>query len=408
LSAIYWIIIHNQLIILFEDIPKRYYITKTYFVVMRLDANPYAAKHKPPIHGGITFDVVGDSDRTKILDYSSNINPIGPPPQVKKIIRKAELVDVYPDPDSTLLKKVLGRYNAVPSELVTVGNGASEIIYNFCYAFLSEKRIDVLIPVPTFSEYESASKLVGANISYYKTMNLNDDIDDFTRMIPHKGCVFICNPNNPTGVTISKDNMKILIRQAKKRNAVIFVDECFMELVTIGNNNHNYDSNNSMMRLVSKFDNLFVLRSLTKSFGLAGVRVGYGVGDKKMISILDKIKIPWSVSGLAQQAAIAALSVRPIPYIIKSKKMIKKESDFLINEISKIDGFKCYDTTTNFILIKTKIKSDILQNKLLKKKKILIRNCNSFVGLDNHHIRIAVRTRTENKRLIQALVNITK
>ena len=118
--------------------------------------------------------------------------------------------------------------------------------------------------------------------------------------------------------------------------------------------------------MLKKFPNLFILRSMTKSFGLAGVRIGYGIASKQIISVLNNLKIPWNVSSLAQDAAGAALC--SASYLDKTKKIIKKESKYLRNSISKIDGFECHDTTTNFILIKTKQKSKILQKKTYKEK----------------------------------------
>jgi threonine-phosphate decarboxylase len=146
--------------------------------------------------------------------------------------------------------------------------------------------------------------------------------------------------------------------------------------------------------------NLFILQSLTKSFGLAGLRVGYGLGDKKIISILHNIKIPWNVSGLSQEAAVLALSDRN--FLSKTRNLIKKEHDFLKNSISKMSGFYCFDSSTNFILIRTKTKSKTLQKRLLKKN-ILIRDCSTFHGLDENYIRIAVKTRKENAKLVLAL-----
>jgi threonine-phosphate decarboxylase len=145
---------------------------------------------------------------------------------------------------------------------------------------------------------------------------------------------------------------------------------------------------------------LFILRSLTKSFGLAGIRIGYGIGTKNLISILNQIKIPWNVSGLAQYAASAAISTPN--YLDKTKKLIQIESNYLKNNISKLEKFDCYDSVTNFILIKSKLRSSNLQKKLLRKK-ILIRDCSNFRGLNNNYIRIAVKTRKENQRLVHAL-----
>lgn len=356
--------------------------------LVKLNTNPRVREHKPSSHGGINSI---KSKKNGILDYSSNINPLGCHPGVKKYLKKQmDLLSIYPDSDSTNLKKNLEWYTKISEKLIVVGNGATEIIYNFCKAFLN-KKTPVLIPIPTFSEYEAAAKLQNCKISFFKTMNLNENFDEFLSKIPKKGCVFVCNPNNPTGVLLSKQKIKKIIQIASKKSTLVFVDECFIELS---------DPKQSVIKEIRKFENLFVLRSLTKSFGLAGIRIGYGLGNKKLVTILNNIKIPWNVSGIAQKAASAALCYHN--YLDKSSRIILKEKINLKNSISKINGFTCFNSDTNFILIKTKTKSNILQKKLLRKK-ILIRDCNSFRGLDNNYIRIAVKTSKENKKLIKAL-----
>lgn len=314
---------------------------------------------------------------------------------VRKYLKsRLGLISEYPDSNSVNLRKALKWYCKIPFEQIVIGNGATEIIYNFCKAFLN-KTTPILIPIPTFGEYESAAKLSGCKIIFFKTMDLEKDLENFIKKIPKNGCVFICNPNNPTGKLLSKKNLLKIVHDAKKKLSVVFVDESFIELVP--------DSNQSIIKYTKKFENLFILRSMTKSFGLAGIRIGYGIGSKRIISILNNLKIPWNVSGLAQDAAGAALC--SISHLKKTKKIIKNESKFLRNSISKIDGFECHDTNTNFILIKTKKKSKTLQKKLLKKK-ILIRDCSTFRGLNNNYIRIAVKTRKENKKLVKALEKI--
>ena len=308
--------------------------------------------------------------------------------------RQLGSISEYPDSDSVNLRKALQWYCKIPHEQIVIGNGATEIIYNFCKAFLS-KKTPVLIPIPTFGEYEAAAKLSGCKITFFKTMNLESNLDNFIKKIPKNGCVFVCNPNNPTGKLLPKRNLLKIIQAAKKKSSLAFVDESFIELVS--------ESNQSIIKYVKKFSNLFILRSMTKSFGLAGIRVGYGIGSKQIISILNNLKIPWNVSGLAQHAARAALC--SISYLNKAKKIIENESKYLRNSISKINGFECHDAAANFILIKTKQKSKTIQKKLLKKK-ILIRDCSSFRGLNNNYIRIAVKTRKENKKLVKALEKI--
>ncbi len=351
--------------------------------------NSAVISHRPVSHGGV-YSIANPS--LDILDFSSNINPMGPSPGVLKTIKNhLHTIPIYPDPESLILRRDLQNYTKIPISQIVVGNGATEIIYNFCKSFFSSKTT-VLIPIPTFGEYEAAAKLAGAKIKFFKTMDLKKDFNKFISKFPSNGCIFICNPNNPTGNLISKNILKKIIINAKKKNTIVFLDECFIELVP------GYDE--SMIGLIKNFDNLFILRSLTKSYGLAGIRIGYGIGTKKMISILNKIKIPWNVSGFAQLAASAA--IKTPNYLSKAKKIIQTESKFLKENISKLEDFYCYDSFTNFILIKSKLSSSHLQKKLLKKK-ILVRDCGNFRGLNNYYIRVAVKTRKENRKLLRAL-----
>ena len=354
---------------------------------MKLDSA--ISSHKPASHGGI-YSI--SNPQPDVLDFSSNINPHGPSPMVLKTIKNhLDTLHIYPDSQSLRLRENLQKYTKIPLTQIVVGNGATEIIYNFCKAFLS-KKTPVLIPVPTFSEYEVAAKLAGAKVEFFKTMDLKKDIEEFIHNLPTNGCIFICNPNNPTGKLLSKNTLKKIVTSAKKKNTLVFLDECFIELVPC--------HDGSIITLVKKYNNLFVLRSLTKSFGLAGIRIGYGIGAKKLAFTLNQIKIPWNVSGLAQHAAIAALSAPK--YLDKAKKTIQTELGYLKNNISRLENFDCFDSTTNFILIKTKFKSSNIRHDLLKEK-ILVRDCSNFRGLNQNYIRIAVKTRKENQRLVRAL-----
>lgn len=349
------------------------------------------SNHFPITHGGIYSAGLFDS---KLVDFSSNVNPLGFPASINNVIKKnLDLLSVYPDPDSTKLRETLEKFTHINKNQITIGNGATEIIYNFCKAFLKNSK--VLIPIPTFGEYESAARLSGARISFFKTMNLNKNISDLQDMITKTNCVFICNPNNPTGVLIPKRNLLRILEDAHNKSVFMFLDECFIELVP--------DLNESLINYIKEFDNLFILRSLTKSFGLAGLRIGYGLGSRKVIETLQRIKIPWNINGLAQKVANEAL--QNASHLIKTRKMIKKELQFLIDAISKISSFTCFDSSTNFILIKSKMNSKNIQKKLLEKK-ILIRDCSSFRGLDNNFIRVAVRTHKENVLLARALAEL--
>ena len=357
---------------------------------MKFKVDRSISEFQPVSHGGIYS--AGLKFDHEVIDFSSNVNPLGFPAAVKNVIKKnTELVSVYPDPTSSELRNDLENYTNVPKNQIVVGNGATEIIYNFCTAFLSKKS-RVVIPIPVFGEYEAASKLRGAQVSYLRTMNLNEKISELIRRMPRTNCIFICNPNNPTGVLLPRSNALKILEAAYNKSVLVFLDECFIELVP--------DSNQSLISKVGEFDNLFILRSLTKSFGLAGLRIGYGLASRKFIDLLMKIKIPWNVNGLAQKAASVALSNKS--HLEKTNKLIKKELKYLRDSISKVDGFTCYNSSTNFVLIKSNMSSRNIQKKLLAKK-ILVRDCSTIHGLNSRYIRIAIRTHKENVMLVKAL-----
>ncbi len=350
-----------------------------------------ASAHRPATHGG-PFSV-GRQNRP-VLDFSSSVSPAGPPPAVEaRLERGLASIGTYPDPDSWEMRKALWRYTGIPPSRIAAGNGATELIHNYCQAFLS-RGTRVLIPVPTFGEYEAAARLRGARISFLKTMDLNGSVDELIRMIPAAGCVFLCNPNNPTGALASRENVARIIAAAKKKSAHVIVDECFMELAC---------ADESVMDLTGRNGNLLVLRSLTKSFGLAGIRAGYALGPARIIGIMNRIKIPWNVSGLAQVAAVEA--VRHPAHVAGARRLIKKESEFLCSKISAMDGFRCGQTAANYILVRTRLRARTIRDRLLKHG-ILVRDCSSFRGLGGNYIRIAVRKRRDNKALIHAMGEI--
>ncbi|WP_237087701.1 pyridoxal phosphate-dependent aminotransferase [Nitrosopumilus piranensis] len=243
---------------------------------MKIRTKTSITEHHPISHGG-RFS--GGNRHIDVLDFSSNTSPAGMPSSVKSAMKKRlDEMGHYPDTDSINLLSSLKKYTRLSDSHIVVGNGAIEILYNFCNTFLSKKR--VLIPTPTFSEYESASKLADCKFTFFKTMDLSKNLDSFILQIPTNGCVFVCNPNNPTGTILPKKQLIKIISSAKNKSCLVFVDECFIELVP--------ESNQSIINLVKKYDNLFVLRSLTKSYGLAGIRIGYGIGSKTIIEILKK------------------------------------------------------------------------------------------------------------------------
>jgi threonine-phosphate decarboxylase len=215
-------------------------------------------------HGGV-YSV---NPRLVQLDCSSSINPLGTPRKAIAAIKMNanSLARNYPDPECRELKKSLSRYLGIDPEWISVGNGAIEVIYWFVQAVFVKGR--VVIPAPTFCEYELASQKAGAEVTFVPLLNLELDADQVIEKARGADAIFLCNPNNPTGILATKQIMKII--ENVDSSTRILLDECFIELADNPNAN-------TMIEQISEFDNLVILRSLTKSFGLAGLRVGYGV-----------------------------------------------------------------------------------------------------------------------------------
>jgi threonine-phosphate decarboxylase len=353
----------------------------------------------------------------EIIDFSANINPLGPPSKVIKVLKEnIDKIARYPDPEAIRLRKELSKYLKIKPENIIVGNGAVELIYLICRT-LRPKR--ALIVVPTFSEYEFALKSAGCRISFF-TLKPNSNfrlnikgliarlkkidlprpfyLSSISLQQKGRGLLFLCNPNNPTGQLISKADMSKIVDIAQKRGVFVVVDEVFMDFVK-------KNGKETLIYEATERNNLFIIRSLTKFFALPGIRIGYGIGNKKLLEKLKIHKEYWSVNTLAQIAGIAALKDKG--YIKRTKRLIPEERKFLYHKLSKIKGLKPYPSVINFILCRLtdRMNSKKLQEALIQKN-ILIRDCSSFHSLNNKYIRVAVRAHKENLRLINSLLNI--
>jgi threonine-phosphate decarboxylase len=353
---------------------------------------------KPCVHGGELWKYY--PNHWNILDFSVNVNPLSLPRKVMEAVeRSLSQIQFYPDPDSSALRNAISNYlEGISPENVIVGNGSTELIYLFCDVFIKSGD-EAIIPIPTFGEYENAVIKAGGIPKYVK---LDEDFkvnpDTLLKEIgPRTKVIFLCNPNNPTSTIIPKDDLFKIIEDSDRRNVLVLMDEDFIEFV---------DEDISMVGEVKNYKNLFILRSFTKIFGLTGLRVGYGVACEEIISLLFKGKIPWNVNCIAQAAAIAAL--QDVEYLEETRKLIREEREFLLDELKRIHGLRVFPAHANFILIdirQTGFTAAQLKEEMLKHG-ILIRDCSSFKGLDEYYIRVAVRTRHENERLLAALRSV--
>lgn len=326
------------------------------------------------------------------VDCSSNINPLGTPRNAITAIQKNAhlLAPMYPDPECSKLKAALSRYLRVNQEWISVGNGAIEIIYWFAQAFAKNR---VVIPAPTFCEYELSSHKAGAKVTLVKRHDFEIEADEIIEKAKGADALYLCNPNNPTGILGTQQIRKII--ESVDSKTKILLDECFIELV-------DDPDANSMISDIEQFENLVILRSLTKSFGLAGLRVGYGVCNPALAIKLSANKIPWSVNGLAQAAGVVALADRS--HLSRARAIIKKERKFLYDNISELESFRPSRSDANYFLVHLQNKSSTkFRNELLNKTGVLVRDCSTFSGMGSQHVRVAVKTHKENLQLLRAL-----
>ncbi len=356
--------------------------------------------HKRAEHGG-PHSVRGGIARS-VMDFSSSIGPLGPPgPVIAAIERGIDASLAYPDPDYAALRAVVAEAREADDAQVVIGCGASELIHDWTRAFVTP-QMGVLMQAPTFSEYASAARLCGARVEEFATMDLGEDIGGFISKIPRKGCVYVCNPNNPTGELLGRREILEIVDAAAKVDSQVLVDEAFIEFTA---------RKASVIGDAPGRKNLYVVHSYTKTFGVPGVRVGYGIGNSDTASALREARIPWTVSGIAHGVAMAAtpllVAKSRASHISKLRAMCQKESRYLRREIDAIDGFECTDHhAANFFLVEVSGRTSREVRNMLLKKGMLVRDCASFSGLGDRHIRISLSTHQENMHFVKAIRSI--
>ncbi len=343
-------------------------------------------------HGGIDYAELkrlGISPET-ILDFSVSCNPFGPPPGIGKALADAS-VECYPDSEAGELKRTLAaKLNMSPDNLI-IGSGSTELIRLIATAYF-EPNDPVLIPQPTYGEYEVACQLVDSRILKQPTLKKPDfqlDVPETLKLIQKyqpKG-VFLCNPNNPTGQYMSKVQVEQIMSSTKE--SLLILDEAYIAFTENG------WSSQDMVNLGS----LIVLRSMTKDYALAGLRLGYAIASEPIITVLKHVCPPWNVNTPAQKAGIIALNADS--YLKECTAKIRKARDFLIKELELL-GLPPLPSQTNFFLVKVGNATAFRQS--LLKKSILVRDCTSF-GLPQY-IRLAPRTLPECQKLIEALKEV--
>jgi threonine-phosphate decarboxylase len=351
------------------------------------------------VHGGNIREAVqryGIAEKA-VVDFSSSINPLGPSPAARRAARKAvDRIDRYPDPDMSDLRAAIARYYGIKSDQVVCGHGSNALIHLIPRVFRPKK---VLIPMPTFSEYALAVEDAGGEVVPFLLQEQNGyrvDPLDFSFALKGVDMAFLCNPNNPTGALTTKTEMLEILKLSCEKGVRLVVDEAFMDFV----------DDHSMAKDAVQSSNLIVLRAFTKFYGMPGLRVGYAIADAGTARQLRSGQEPWTIDIPSEQAAIAALT--DWGYATKTRRYVARERDRLLSGLRLIGGVEPFPSPANYILLKlTGIDSQLLTDRL-GRRGLLVRDCSSFPGLDNRYVRIAVRTRWQNRRLLKALREILR
>lgn len=341
------------------------------------------------VHGGDVYR------HPNVLDFSTNTNPLGTPDSVMEAAaRSMQNISRYPDVLEEKLIHRLAQYEQVPEEWLICGNGAAELIFSFVLANEPEKA---LIASPTFAEYAQAVESVNCRILWYE---IKEDQDFrltekyLDALTPDLDLICLCNPNNPTGITIDPNLLTEILKRCRKNNTLVLLDECFQDFL---------DDPDKLSRKkdLPDYPNLFILKAFTKRYAMPGLRLGYGIcANAEILDRMHRVVQPWNVSVPAQAAGAAALDEEE--YVQWSRKLVREERDFLKEGLKKT-GFRVFDSEANYIFFKG---PEDLKERALERN-VLIRSCSNYHGLSEGFFRVAVRTHPENEKLLQVLSEVT-
>ena len=336
-------------------------------------------------------------NKDEIIKLGSNENPWGPSPKAVEAI-KNELASInrYPESQHAVLTSEIAEYAGVePDQIIIGGDGADEIIDVLAKTFIEEGD-EFIVPLPSYMYYEYLLKQFGAKPVYARwDLKANElDVDSiYEKITPKTKMIFLCTPNNPTGTLIDKEVLKRIARD--NPDILIIIDEAYFEYSEVTNK-----------ELINEFDNVFIIRTMSKVLGLAGMRIGYGLACSKIIEYMHRIKPVFSLTKLSFVAAVNTFQDKE--YIADSIKKGIESRQYLYDELSKIDSIHVFPSKSNFMLIdihNTGFTASELALELMKRG-IIVRDCTSFKGLDEYWIRISICTLEEDKKFIEIIKEV--
>ncbi|HAY21630.1 MAG TPA: threonine-phosphate decarboxylase [Desulfobacterales bacterium] len=354
-----------------------------------------SSESERPWHGGDLNLARIRFGHQQLIDFSANMNPLGPPPSVWRALTE-HLPDIvhYPDPYARELCQALAEHlNISPANLI-LGNGSVELIY-LLPRLASFKR--AALPAPGFSEYDYAVRLTSTQCTYlYQTPpDYSWDLDRLKTAVAEGGLIFLCNPNNPTGALLSRDALNDLL-EVLPSSALLIMDEAFIDFVDRA-------EEITLIPQAIKDPRLLVLGSLTKFFSLPGLRLGYLVGSPDLINRLASLLPPWNINMLAQVAGVASLQDKE--FIVRSRTFMTQTRQQLYELLADIPGLNPLPPTANFIFchLSPELPNAPKVVELMGQRGFLLRDCSNYRGLDDHCLRLAVRRQEDNLAMAAAL-----
>jgi histidinol-phosphate aminotransferase len=359
----------------------------------------YRAELEPiPVYvpGKPIDDVKRELGLDKVIKLASNENPLGFSPNVKEAVLKAlEEVNLYPDGNATLLKEAISVKYGISTDMILPTCGSDEMLDLIAKTFIG-KGDEVVMADITFSRYAATSQMMGAVIKQIPLKNLAYDIESFKKTVnKNTKVVWLCNPNNPTGTIFSEKELISLMDVVSPTTLVVY-DEAYCEFAS------HPDYPKDSIKFLKKYDNMLVLKTLSKAYGIAGMRVGYTIGHPELISAINKIRNPFNVTLLTQAAAVAAINdgeflAKVVANNDEGKKYIYKEFDKMGLEYAK--------TEANHIIFNAKINNGTVFNDMLKRG-VIIRPIGGFNP--NTWLRVSIGTMEENIEFVKVLKEVLK
>lgn len=360
-------------------------------------------KHKDHFHGSDLeqIELCYGIKKEDIVSFSANVNPKGISPLLRKTLsERLDAITSYPDREYTSLRRSISDYVRSEPEHIIVGNGSTELISLFIQIEHPKKA---LVLGPTYSEYEREIFLGGGATHYYPLKESDDfrlDLSDFTNHLNESvDLLVICNPNNPTSSSITRDSMRRILDVCKQYNIFVMVDETYVEFA-------DHMDEITSVPLTHYYNNIIILRGTAKFFAAPGLRLGYAVtGNRDLVEAINTRKNPWTINSLAVIAGESMFS--DDAYIRQTKELISLERTNVYETLKLCPDFKPYPPSANFILAKI-LKNGVTSQELFDRairRGMMIRDCSTFPFLDQKYIRFCFMMPEDNKRLLDCLMD---